>query len=144
MKAVLLLGMVSCFWVAGCVSSADQGAEEEPSVPLEGTEWILSELNGKAVGAGANLRGPTLKLDSEAKRASGQSGVNRYSGAYELEGAKLKFGSTMGTRMAGPPEAMDLEKDFLATLEKVSGWRVMKGELELMDGKAVVMRFRGP
>jgi copper homeostasis protein (lipoprotein) len=139
MKAVLVLGMVACVLVAGCVSSA-----EGPAVPVEGREWTLMALNGKAVSAGPNLRAPTMKLDGATKRVSGQSGVNRYSGAYELEGEKLKFGDTMGTRMAGSPEAMEMEKDFLAGMGKVSGWRVVKGELELRDGaKTVVMKFRG-
>ena len=138
MKSTLLFGIAACFFLAGCVSSAEQ-----PSVPLVGTDWTLIELNGKAVSANANLRAPTLKLDPATKRVSGQSGVNRYAGAYELDGAKLKFGSTLATRMAGPPEAMELEKDFLTALEKVSTWRI-KSELELSDGKAVLMKFRAP
>src|SRR5687767_14792975 len=108
MKAAFLIGISACVLVAGCVSSAEQAP-----VPLVDTEWTLRELNGKPMSAGANVRGPTLKLDSATKRVSGHSGVNRYAGGYELDGAKLKFGSTMGTRMAGPPEAMEMEKDFL-------------------------------
>ena len=145
MKAVLLLGMMGCVLVAGCVSSADPGATGGGSVQLEGTEWTLSEINGKAVSAAANVRVPTLKLDAATKRVSGNSGVNRYSGGYELEGTTLKFGGTMGTRMAGPPEAMELEKSFLDALGKVREWRVKKGELDLTDGsggKVVLMKFR--
>ncbi len=137
MKAVVFLGIALCLFVAGCVSSADQ-----PSVSPIDTEWTLAELNGTAVNPGPNVRVPTLKLESATKRVSGNSGVNRYSGGYEMEGPKLKFGSTMGTRMAGPPEAMALEKDFLAALEKVAAWRATQAELQLTDGKTVLMKFR--
>src|SRR5688500_531418 len=119
MKTALLFGIAACVFLAGCVNSAEQ-----PSIPLLGTDWTLIELNGKALSAGPDLRAPTLKLDPATQRVSGHSGVNRYAGACELDGAKLKFGSTLGTRMAGPPEAMELEKNFLAALEKVTTWSI--------------------
>jgi len=103
MKTAIILS--SCF-AALLLMTGCQTAAQTSNVPLEGTDWILAELNGQPVVFGQNQRTSTLKLDPATKHASGMSGANRFSGPYELNGSKLKFGNTMGTRMAGPPEAM--------------------------------------
>lgn len=106
---------------------------------LEGVEWTLTELNGKPFAAPAGGRGaPTLRFDAGKKGASGFSGVNRFFGGYEKDGDKLKFGQLAGTRMAGPPEQMQVESAFLAMLAGVTHWRLADGALTLLsDGKSV-------
>jgi len=58
---------------------------------------------------------PTVALDPDGA-VSGTTGVNRYRGTYELAESLLEIGPLMTTRMAGPPEAMDVETHFLAIL----------------------------
>jgi len=45
---------------------------------------------------------------------SGTTGVNRFTGSYELEPEQVSLGALAGTRMAGSPEAMDQEQRFFA------------------------------
>ena len=58
---------------------------------------------------------PTVALDPDGT-VSGTTGVNRYRGTYELAESLLEIGPLMTTRMAGPPDAMDVETHFLAIL----------------------------
>lgn len=133
---VILLGF------SGCQTSAHR---PDAAVPLAGTEWVLTELNGKPFVASEGLLAPTLKLDAATKRANGTSGINRYAGPCELDGSAIKFGVLMGTRMAGPPEAMAIEDAFLAALREVSAWKITGQMLELSDGVNTVARFKaGP
>ena len=109
---------------------------------LEGATWTLTELSGKPFAAPAGGRGaPTLQFDAAKKSANGFSGVNRYFGGYEKDGDKLKFGALAGTRMAGPPEAMQAESAFLAVLASVSQWQIADGVLALQSEGKVVARF---
>src|SRR5207302_4495540 len=107
---------LALLWTQTAVTNAAP-TPDNPS--LETVEWTLIELNGSPVPAAAaegHRDPPTLRFSPEKKQASGFSGVNRFFGPYEHEGEKLKFGALAGTRMAGPPEAMALEQEFLAML----------------------------
>jgi heat shock protein HslJ len=137
-KTAIILS--SCFAVLLLMTGC-QTAAQTSNVPLEGTDWILAELNGQPIVFGQNQRTSTLKLDPATKRASGMSGVNRFSAPYELNGSKLKFGNTMGTRMAGPPEAMARETAFLTSLPQVSSWKIIGNTLELANGARTLLKF---
>lgn len=109
---------------------------------LEGSAWTLTELAGKHFVAPAGGRGaPTLQFEAAKKSANGFSGVNRYFGGYEKDGDKLKFGALAGTKMAGPPEAMQAESAFHAMLASVSQWQIADGTLALLSEGKVVARF---
>ena len=109
---------------------------------LEGPVWKLTELSGKAFAAPAGGRGaPTLQFDPAKKSANGLSGVNRYFGGYEKDGDKLKFGALAGTKMAGSPEAMQVESSFLTMLASVTQWQLADGALALLSEGKVVARF---
>jgi heat shock protein HslJ len=98
---------------------------------LAGTEWTLVAMPGAASVSGP--RGPlTLSFDA-AGRAAGHSGVNRYGARVDAGPAWLRVSQPMVTRMAGPPEAMQLEADFLARLQRAGGWRIDRDRLRLID-----------
>jgi heat shock protein HslJ len=137
---ILLLSVVmlaATLLIVGCQTPAPS----PDLLPLTGTPWMLTELNGKALTATDGLTTPTLTLDAAAKRASGVSGINRYSGGYELVEAKLKFGMFMGTRMAGPPAAMAVESEYLQTMSAVTEWKIQGRELQLLGDGKVLLRF---
>ena len=109
---------------------------------LEGTAWSLVEINGRPVAAGNNPRHPSVRFDATTKRVSGHAAVNNFGGTYVRAGAALNFGPLMATKMAGTPEFMRLEEEYMAVLEKVRGWRVRGGLLEFTAGDGrVVARF---
>lgn len=92
--------------------SADLAIGEQPhgGIDLAGTSWVLSSPIGENASTNA-----TLTFD--ATNASGQAPVNTYSASYTQgpDGA-LTFGPIATTRMAGSPEAMTAEQEYLTVL----------------------------
>jgi heat shock protein HslJ len=74
-------------------------------------------------------------------RAAGDAGVNRFGGAYRVEGDTIELGPFLSTRMAGPEPAMRQERDFLAAL---SGRRsfAIEGDVLLIGQGSEQVRLR--
>lgn len=148
--AVLALGAAALL-CGGCASSSEPEpkpmpspvSKSAPAFPLAGPSWQLLELNGKPVSATEGLTIPTLQLDAATRRASGTSGINRYTASYELNGLALRFGTAAGTKMAGRPEAMGIENAYFKALASVSSWSIAGNQLELKSGDKTVLRFHG-
>jgi heat shock protein HslJ len=84
---------------------------------------------------------PTLVV-SLPDRANGSAGVNRYFGTVDFERDSMRFSRLGATRMAGPPERMELERAFLDALERCRSFRIKGNELTLLDvGGAAVAAF---
>jgi heat shock protein HslJ len=141
MKTILLF-TVACAMtlLVGCGTPNSHAAE--PAKPLVGTQWTLTQMDGKAVAVAEGLRTPTLQLDATAKRASGVSGINRFFGSYESSGATLKFGPLAGTKMGGPPAAMAVESAFLKAMASVTSFTIASNRLELKAGDKTVLSFQ--
>lgn len=129
--AVLLVG--------GCANPAGNSG-----LTLSGPEWTLVELGGRPVDATAGAPAPSLRFEGAAARATGFAGVNRYSGEYLLDGARLTFGPAVLTKMAGPPERMELERRFTAALAATTRWRIRERQLELLAGDDYVLAKFSP
>jgi heat shock protein HslJ len=103
------------------------------SIPadLSGSSWQVTSMRGNAmtVASGSRL---SLAFD-DAGRASGHSGVNRFSAAVKVDAASMRFEQAVSTRMAGTPEAMALEREFLSRLQNVDSWRIEGDRLFLRD-----------
>jgi len=132
----LLIAFTLCAFCLQRLHSEDNAAA--PSI--EGVEWTLQEIHGKPAHA-EGLRNQTLKLDPAKQQAVGNAGVNRFFGSFERTDDRLKIGRLATTRMAGPPEAMNAEKAYLAALSEITNWRMSDGALELLKEKTVVLRF---
>ncbi len=104
---------------------------------LEGVTWELYEIRGVPMEFD---RGPTVRF--EAGNVQAFSGVNRMGGTFELAEGRLKIGPLRTTRMAGPPELMELEQTFADTLTAANGCQIENRELNLMEGAEVIARFR--
>lgn len=116
------------------------GAAPEAVVQVpEQTPWRLQWLAGLALPDAEAL--PTLEFDAATGQVGGLAGVNRFSGRYELDARRLSFGALASTRMAGPDELMELERVYLAALERTDAWRRTDGGLELLAGEEVVARL---
>lgn len=135
---LLLLSAVAV--LAGCGSSGGSGGGS-----LEGTTWVLSsyvDAGGKSV---AVPSGAIADARFDAGRVGGSSGVNSYSGPYQLSGAKLTIGPLISTQMAGPPPLMALEQAYLAALQKVASYTADDATLTLFDtaGKQLLVFAKG-
>ena len=103
---------------------------------LENITWNLVELDGVPIQP-TGERVPYLRLDGGQNRASGFAGCNRVSGAYELDGDKVRFPALISTKMACPD--LDLENGFMIALNVTNGWRITDGKLELLGAEGQVL-----
>jgi heat shock protein HslJ len=108
---------------------------------LDGS-WRLVTLNGKPI-AGGEI---SLEFDPAAGRASGSTGVNRWSGGYKLDGQSITFGPLVTTRRAGSPAAMRLEHQFTQALDSAAEITADADRLVLSTGdeQALVFERRQP
>jgi putative lipoprotein len=134
---VRLLVILAILAAGACAAQRGAGQAGETLVDRD---WALAALGEPAGPIGPAARPPTLRLDSKEARASGFAGCNRFSGGYELAGARLTLGPLLSTKMACE-RGMDVERRYLDALGKVDAWRVEAGELVLRGGGAL-LRFR--
>lgn len=135
--------------LTGCSTAGGIGgllAGKDPLTQLAG-DWALTQLGGKDVASmlmGGKV--PSLNFAKDGV-VSGFGGVNRLGGGKldpsELAQGKLGLGNMFSTKMAGAPEAMKLESDFLGALGKTSSFKLLDGGkgLSLTDGASELLRF---
>jgi heat shock protein HslJ/uncharacterized protein YecT (DUF1311 family) len=111
-------------------------SDADIATTLQGPEWWVTEIDGKALAAGVEA---SFAIDAEG-RVSGRGGCNRYFGSAEIAGDRLDIGELGSTRMACPEPAMGEEQRLLAALGGVAGWRIEAGRLQLEaeDGTVLV------
>jgi heat shock protein HslJ len=146
--AVLLtMGIGACAARTGTGSAVSGGAGAgSGQATLEGVTWQLATLDGRAVSPlepmGSRPALPELVFGPQG-RVGGFSGVNRMFAempAADVRAGRVDFSKIGMTMMAGPPEAMDLERRFTAALAQATRWRIDGSTLVLADaaGKTVV------
>ena len=113
------------------------GAQPSGGIDLDGTAWVLEggPFTGDVAGAG-------ITLEFADGQASGSGGINRYSGTYTAspEGS-LQFGMFAVTEMAGDPDAMALEQEYLTVLSQTFGYTADGPSLTLFGVADQVLSF---
>jgi len=95
-------------FLAGCCRLAEAKAAASS---LEGPGWRLTQISGaEPAGLSSLARAPSVQF--EAGQAQGFSGCNTFSGAYQLEGDRLKLGQLASTMMACEEPGSSLEQAF--------------------------------
>jgi heat shock protein HslJ len=116
---LLTLGLAAC-------GEDDSTEPEGPS--FEGVPWLLSSgidvAGRRAVAPSATFANGTV---------GGSTGCNRYTAGYTVDGDALDIGEVASTRMACPPPADAVEREYLAALGRVEGWRIEDDDLVLVD-----------
>ena len=122
---ILVLGLM----FSACGSS---GSNTEDG-PLEGTEWILYEMNGvKFLPAEGN--NVTMRFDGKAP-------CNTYGSPFIKSPGKLYFGGIFSTELAC--EELKTEQDYFKLLSKVFNYRISGNKLYLLDNSQnVILRFK--
>lgn len=125
----------------------DEVDQEQALANLQGKKLVLARMitGGKQTALPPNPQ-ITLLLTADGQ-ASGNSGVNSYSGSYKLlpqDGIDFSKGFAT-TRMAGPPELMDLENSFLNSLSAVEVVHFKTGGVTLKNkARSIVLEFALP
>jgi heat shock protein HslJ len=123
-------------WVAAIVMAllaACAGASEPtPAVlELEGTHWVLEQLNGNPP-----VPGTEVTLQFEDGNAGGTAGCNSYGGSYTTTDGRLSIPEIIRTEMAclEPEGVMDQEDAYLMALQGAAAYQVIDDRLQIENG----------
>lgn len=133
MKNIIAIMAViaAAFSLSSCCSQPDLAGK-----------WTVESIGGQTVSQ--EIPGleelPFIEFDVTEGRVHGNSGVNILNSTFTQDGKSLKFGMAASTMMAGPEEAMQVERDFLEAFGNVSSAKVNGGDtLELSDADGNVL-----
>jgi heat shock protein HslJ len=110
------------------------------SETLGGSEWVPIEIEGVPA---SEVTRAFVQFGDDG-RLSGNSGCNRFTGSYRIDGETLRIGSRVAmTRMACPQAVMEEEARLVQALEAARGFSRNGIALEMTgeDG-ATVLRMR--
>lgn len=134
------LGLALVMALGACTPAQVQGGSDAP-VPLAGTSWVLTELNGQTPVAGGSRL--TLAFAAGEPRVSGNGGCNQFTGPYAQNGASLRMGPLASTRRAClDPAGNAQETAYLQALESTTRFATDGGQLLLYRDTQVVARFQ--
>ena len=116
-------------------------SNSNPQIPLAGTNWQLTRLQGKKVN-----QIPTVTTASFTKGGSikGSGGCNSYSGSYSQDGKFLSIsGLSSGSKSCGK-EIDALEQAYLSRLKSAVRFRIKGNNLTLFDSRGrELLVFKG-
>ena len=113
-------------------------AEVDPA--LEGTEWVLTFLEGEDPARGTRI---TLEIGKEG--LGGFSGCNGYGGGFEtMASGRVRWsededGAFMGTSMGCSPPKGPQESDYWRAMQGIASYRLAGDRLEMGDEKGRTM-----
>lgn len=93
--------------------------------------WKVSKLTGIV-----NLsKSPTLTINFDTKKISGNAGCNSYGTDFSIDGDQIKFGIPNATKMMCTN--IKIEKTFFSCLQNTSQYKLVDGKLKFYakDGK---------
>ncbi len=121
---VVLFGMVAL-----------QGCAPTDAVSLDGTSWVVTEINGEPV---MEDFAPTMVFDGAD--VGGKASCNSYFATYSVNGDQLSFDTIGNTEMYCMEEGvMDQETLFLRSLSKADTFRMADNQMTitLNDGGTI-------
>ena len=130
----MTLMLATMLVVAGCATVPDGEV-------LVDREWSFAWMDGvSSIPRGVAV--PSIRFGSDG-RLGGNTGCNSAGAAYAVEGDRLTISSMFTTKRAcADPVGNEIERKYIAALERTRRFRIAGGELELLDeGGAVLARF---
>jgi heat shock protein HslJ len=119
--------------------------EKSAEVALPGTSWAVTNYNNGKDAVTTPVAGSDLTIEFGTDgTVTGSSGVNRYTGPFEVDGGTITVGPLASTQMAGDPELMAQEAAFVKALESSTRWSVVRGKLEMRDAGDAATVFAAP
>jgi heat shock protein HslJ len=134
--------MLALATLAACAERTPAGAAPEPAQALRGTYWRLTELEGRPATAGIAGREAHIRFNAAGELMGGSTGCNSVSGAYRLEGDRLRFLEPITTtRMACASAVGEQERAFIEALAASERFAITGGRLVLYGGGRALMKF---
>ncbi len=107
-------------------------APQEEVHPLHGKTFQLADAKGHKAMMTFNADG----------NVNGNSGVNRFFGQYKTAGDQIIFYQMGSTKMAGAPDAMKFEDNFMGKLGKVNRFFIVGRNLTFFAGDIPVLTMK--
>lgn len=107
--------------------------------PLEGTVWLLRELNGKEIVQAADQRKLSVFYEAGAKNIHGFAGCNTFTGSYTKDGSTVSA-ILASTRMFCDGK-MEVETAFIKALTEPNHYVLEGSHLFLKNKGNVVAKF---
>jgi heat shock protein HslJ len=104
----------------------EESTTNQDKMVLNGN-WKISRL----IGLDKLSKSPTLTIDFDAKKISGNAGCNSYGTDFSIEEDQIKFGIPVATKMMCTN--MKVEKAFFNCLQNTSQYKLVDGELKFYD-----------
>lgn len=102
---------------------------------LEGSSWILVEINGQPV-----LADPLVTLSFKDGQLGGTDGCNHYGGSYTAQGSQLTIGKDIfSTMMACEEDIMQQASAYITALTNALQYKISGKSLKLIDGNGAVL-----
>lgn len=121
MKKIIIL-LFTLLTAASCQSRMDVAGE-------------LKKANGKVYHLTAPYKNTEITITFSGNSFSGFAGVNNYFGSIEIKDNQIIIKDIGRTRMAGPEKLMDIEEDYIKSLQASNKLSVNKKELRIGDLK---------
>jgi len=122
-------------------TSTDLTPKDELSKPanlqLINSRWILREVNGKAVHPKSDI---SIHFIDETA-VEGFGGCNTFKGKYATDGADIKIGPLMSTKMAC--EDLSIESQFTDALQRTESYKADGKYLYLKNEDGVLAKLEG-
>lgn len=123
MKKIIIL-LLTLLTAAACQSRMDVAGE-------------LKKANGKVYHLTAPYKNTEITITFSGNSFSGFAGVNNYFGSIEIKDNRIIIKDIGRTRMAGPEKLMDIEEDYIKSLQASNKLSVSNKELRIGDLKFI-------
>lgn len=120
----IILSLLTILAISSCQSRMDIDGE-------------LKKVNGKIYHLTAPYKNTEITITFSGNSFSGFAGVNNYFGSIEIKDNKIIIKNIGRTRMAGPKKMMDIEEDYIKSLQASNKLSVSNKELRIGDLKFI-------
>lgn len=120
----IILSLLTILAISSCQSRMDIDGE-------------LKKVNGKIYHLTAPYKNTEITITFSGNSFSGFAGVNNYFGSIEIKDNEIIIKNIGRTRMAGPKKMMDIEEDYIKSLQASNKLSVSNKELRIGDLKFI-------
>ena len=83
-----------------------------------------------------------LDFSKKGSTVSGNSGINTYNGAYEVNGENITFNGLTSTQLYGPRNIMEQEYKYLNILPNINSFKIIDNKtLKLITSDGTELTF---
>jgi len=126
----LLGGLALCVVIAsGCGGEDGTPGASAGGAELAGTQWVL-DVSALGVGGAGSVNS---WISFARGSANGNDGCNAFSGSYEADGSKLRFGTLAGTNKACSGPAGEVSREVTTALGRVRAYAIRDDTLQMKD-----------